>query len=115
MASLAEASRQLKAVAAQALAAGRFDDLERLAAALRCLSSSHPTSPGGSSGGVLRQIASQLAPQRNLSETTLPQTLRPIELSSTARAGSAGKQVNALAIVVFLKLQQLDGLLISSY
>ena len=44
MAALAEASRQLKNAAAEALAASSFGDLERIAAALRCLEGD-PTTP----------------------------------------------------------------------
>jgi len=102
MAALAEASRQLEEAAAEALAEGRFEDLERLAAALRCLSTDHPTPtpPSSGSGGVLRQIAAQLAPQpqpsgRDAALHQLHQPPTPLELSPAAGPGSAGKQVHA--------------------
>ena len=102
MAALAEASRQLEEAAAEALAEGRFEDLERLAAALRCLSTDHPTptppASSSGSGGVLRQIAAQLAPQpqpsgRDAALHQLHQPPTPLELSPAAGPGSAGKQV----------------------
>ena len=100
MATLAETSRQLEEAAAEALAEGRFEDLERLAAALRCLSTDHPTPtpPAASGGGVLRQIAAQLAPQpqpsgRDAALHQLHHPPTPLELSPAAGPGSAGKQV----------------------